>query len=227
MRIAIVATPALAAALPVLLREFERTFGHSLTVTYATAGAIADRMNDTDADVVATTKSAIDELHAHGRVSASGRRDIARVGLGVQIAKGGRKPVIDTVQAFRSALLAAKSIGYIDPAAGGAAGAHAARVLTQLGIAEAVAAKTRFAGGTALTCAVAEGEIELGLAPVSEIVSDSRVELVGPVPSALQEVTVLAAAVTATSTAPDAAQALVDFLASPAASAELARCGLR
>jgi len=156
-----------------------------------------------------------------------GRRDIARVGLGVQIRKGAPKPVIDTVEAFRSAMLAARSIGYIDPDGGGAAGAHAARVMKRLDIAQTVAAKTRFAGGMALTSAVAEGEIELGLAPISEIVSDSRVELVGPVPSKLQEVTVVTAAVTTWSSAPDAAQALVDFFAGPASAAELASRGLK
>ncbi len=227
MRIAVLATPALAPALHVLFRDFERTFGHTVTVTYATAGAIADRLNDAGADVVASTTSAIEELQAQGRVLITGRRDIARVGLGVQIRKGARKPGIGTVQAFRSAILAAKSIGYIDPAGGGAAGAHAARVMKQLGIAEAVAAKTRFAGGTALTSAVARGEIELGLAPISEILSDSRVELVGPVPSDLQEVTVLTAAVTTWSSAPDAAQVLVDFLAGPASTSELASRGLK
>ena len=227
MRISIVATPALAPALPALLCDFERIFGHTVTVIYATAGAMANRLNDAGADVAASTKPVIEQLQAEGRLSTSGRREIARVGLGVQIRKGAPKPFIGTVQAFRSAVLAAKSIGYIDPAEGGAAGAHAARVMTQLGIAHAVAAKTRFAGGAALTRAVAGGEIELGLAPISEIVSDSRVELVGHLPSELQEVTVVTAAITISSSAPDAAQSLVDFLAGPAATAELAARGLR
>jgi molybdate transport system substrate-binding protein len=99
--------------------------------------------------------------------------------------------------------------------------------MKQLGIADAVAAKTRLVGGTALTDAVAGGELELGLAPVSEIVSDPRVELVGPVPAELQEVTILSAAVTTSSTAPADAQALVDFLAGPASAAELAARALK
>ena len=111
VRIALVATPVLAPALPALLRDFERTSGHIVIVTYATAGVIANRLNDAGADVAASTESAIEALQVQGRVLTPGRRDIARVGLGVQIRKGAPKPGIGTVQALRSAILAAASIG--------------------------------------------------------------------------------------------------------------------
>jgi molybdate transport system substrate-binding protein len=74
--------------------------------------------------------------------------------------------------------------------------------------------------------AVAKDEVELGFAPVTEILSDARVELVGPVPSALQEMTELTAAVIAASVDGDRARAFIDFLADDAAKVVLERQGL-
>lgn len=226
-QITVVATPALAPALPALAREFESTSSHSITLSYVTAGAMRNAVTGANVDVAISTAPAIDELQAEGRILSAGRRDIARVGLGVQARKGAWKPDISTVEAFRRAIVAARSIGYIDPASGGAAGLHAARLMKQLSIAEMVAAKTRLVGGAALTRAVAEGEIDLGLAPISEIVSDPRIELVGPVPSELQEVTILTAAVTRSSSVRDAAQAFIHFLAGPGSTTELTVRGLK
>ena len=228
-QITVVATPALAPALPALpalAREFENTSSHSITLSYVTAGAMRNAVSGANVDIVISTAPAIDELQTEGRILSAGRRDIARVGLGVQVRKGASKLDISTVEAFRRAIVAARSIGYIDPAGGGAAGVHAARLMKQIGIAEMVAAKTRLVGGAALIRAIAEGEIELGLAPISEIVSDPRIELVGPVPPELQEVTILTAAVTTSSSARDAAQAFINFLAGPRSTAELTARGL-
>jgi molybdate transport system substrate-binding protein len=227
MQIAVVSTPALAPVLRPLAREFERMSSHVVVVSYATAGAMRAAVTDALADVAISTSCAVDDLESNGHVVADGRRDIARVGLGVQIARGAPKRDVTTVEALRAALLDVRTIGYIDPASGAAAGAHAVRVMCGLGIADAVAGRTKLAGGAALIDAVATGEIELGLAPISEILSDARVVLVGPVPEPLQEVTILVAAITNVTPAPAAARAFVDFLASGAAQSELAKAGLR
>lgn len=224
----VVCTPALAPALPALVSEFERVSGHTVAVTYGTAGAIRDRIErGKTADVAISTAPVIDELERHGRIDRGARVDVARVGIGVQVRSGAPKPHIRSVDAFRRAILGAKSIGYIDPAGGGAAGIHVARVMERLGIAERVAPKTQLVGGTSLIRAVADGEVELGLAPISEILSDSRVELVGPLPNEVQDVTVLVAGLVTGSKARDAAKAFIDFLTTPAAVAAMKGRGLQ
>jgi molybdate transport system substrate-binding protein len=224
--IAVVATPALAPALPALAREFERAAGHCVTLTYATAGAMTSALAQGLIDVVISTTQALDDLQANGRLDACGRRHIARVGLGVQTRRGGPQPDVKTVAGFRRAMLHARSIGYADPASGAAAGRHAARLMEQLGIAQAVAGKTKLLSGSALLQAVACGEVDLGLAPSSEILSEPGVALVGPVPAALQEITVLSAALVKGSGNREAAHGFVEFLVTARAKNELEKSGL-
>lgn len=163
----------------------------------------------------------------HGWIIKGGRVTVARIGMGVQVRSGSPTPDISSVEAFRLSMLAAKTVGYIDPAGGGAAGIHAARIMERLDIAERMAPKTRLVGGASLIRAVVDGDVELGLAPISEILGDSRVELVGPLPDEIQDVTVLVAALVMGSTARDAAKAFVDFLTTPAAEAAMKMRGLQ
>lgn len=224
----VVCTPALAPALPTFVSEFERASGHIVAITYGTAGAIRDRIKRGEtADVAISTAPVIDELERHGRIARGTRVDVARVGIGAQVRSGAPKPDINSVDAFRRSILAAKSIGYIDPAGGGAAGIHVARIMERLGIAERVAPKTQLVGGTSLIRAVADGEVELGFAPISEILSDSRVELVGPLPDEVQDITVLVAGLVTGSKARNAAKAFVDFLTTAAAVAAMKGRGLQ
>ncbi|HEX2824813.1 MAG TPA: substrate-binding domain-containing protein [Burkholderiales bacterium] len=223
MQIMVIASPAIAPALPELAREFERVAGHVVSLTYATAGAMTSAMAQPSIDVVISTMEVIDALQAEDQLD--GRRDIARVGLGVQTKRGAPEPDVSSVAAFRCAVLDARSLGYADPASGAAAGRHAARLMEQLGIGPAVAARTMLLSGSALLAAVACGDVELGLAPVSEILSEPAVALVGYVPSALQEMTVLTAAIRHSSSHRRAARAFVDFLSSAQTKKQLAERG--
>jgi molybdate transport system substrate-binding protein len=114
-----------------------------------------------------------------------------------------------------------------DPVGGGFAGAQIARMMTRLGIADLVQAKTSYrsaiAGGTA---AVAAGEVEIGLFNISEIIIDQGVALAGPLPDELQSYIVFAGAVHAASAAPDAARAFLRALAAPDARDAWTRGGL-
>ena len=118
-------------------------------------------------------------------------------------------------------MLAARSVAYPDPAGGGASGIYVASLLERLGIAAEMKPKTRLATLGTLYTSVASGDIEIGFNQVSEILAQPTVELVGPLPSAIQNYTQFTPGIVTASSQADAARALVAFLYSPAARAVL------
>jgi len=141
--------------------------------------------------------------------------------MGVAVAKGAPKPDISTPEAFRNTLLAAKSVAYSDPAGGGASGVVFAKVLKDLGIADAVNAKAKLGRGIPNAEFIVKGESDIAIQQIPELMTTPGIDIVGPFPPALQTVTDFAAAVLATSRNPAAAKALVEFLGSPEALALL------
>jgi molybdate transport system substrate-binding protein len=156
-----------------------------------------------------------------GRIVEGSSVDIAKQGIGVFVRKGALKPDISSVENFKHTLLAVKSIAHADPArAEGNTARYVASLLGRLDIAADITPKiTIFAPGVYDT--IANGDVEIGFAGVSEIVADPRVELVGPLPTAIQNYTVVTAGVVTNSKEQDAAKALIQFISSPAASAVL------
>src|SRR5437867_10251432 len=136
--------------------------------------------------------------------------------MGVGVRDGAPKPDISTVDAFKRALLEAKSIVYVDPASGATSGTHFASVLQKLGIADAVKPKTKLVPGGYPAELVAKGEVELVVHQISEIVPVKGVALVGPLPKDLQKITTYSAGLAARSAVPEAARAFIAFLARPA-----------
>src|SRR5437764_7089408 len=119
-----------------LIPDFEISSGHKITITYGTAGAVADRIQKGEAaDIAISSGPLIDQLQAQGNVAAGSRVNIAKVGVGVFVRKGGTKPELASVDGFRRSLLAAQSIAYVDPSGGGASGIYIASLLERLGIA--------------------------------------------------------------------------------------------
>jgi len=164
--------------------------------------------------VIVTTAPAIDGLAKSGKLAPDTTRTVASVGIGVAVLKGAPRPDISTPEAFRNALLAAKSVAYSDPAGGGASGIAFAKVLKDLGIAEAVNAKARLGRGVPNAEFVVKGEAELAVQQIPELMTVSGVDVI-PFPPALQVFTRYATAVHATSANPAAAKALVELLVSP------------
>jgi molybdate transport system substrate-binding protein len=160
---------------------------------------------------------------AKGRFAPGPTIDIARVGYGVIVRAGAPKPDISTPDAFKKALLDAKSIASV-PAS--AAGAYIAKVYERLGIGEDMKAKTRVQSGpTAIAPAVAKGEAELGIF-LTNVFNAAGVELVGPFPADLQQELLFASAIAADAKETDAAQALIDYLKTPAATAAIKAAGM-
>jgi molybdate transport system substrate-binding protein len=210
-----------------LVPDFERTSGHKVTVENDTVGALTKRIAGGEAfDLAVLTPKAVDDLAKEGKFAAGSRANLARVGVGVVVKDGTPKPDIGSVAAFKQALLAAKSVAYIDPAAGGSSGIYVAGLLDKLGIAADVKPKAKLIPGGAVAEHVAKGEAELGIHQISEILPVKGVRLVGPLPAEIQNYTVYAAGVGAHAKESDAAKALLKTLTSPAAAEVLKSKGM-
>jgi molybdate transport system substrate-binding protein len=208
--------------------EFTRETGHTLALTTGTVGQLRDKILAGEAaDVVVMSDTAIDQLIGQGHLARGSRVDIARTGIGVAVREGAPKPDIATPEAFKQALLSAKSIAYVDPASGATSGIYFASVLQRLGIADAVKSKTVLrTGGGYVAELVARGEAELAVHQISEIIPVKGATLVGPLPRDLQKVTVYSVALPARGTTTEPAKAFVEFMARPAFKARLAAAGL-
>jgi molybdate transport system substrate-binding protein len=208
--------------------EFERATGHKVFLVYATMGAITERMlGGENADLVVGSTPSIARLAKEGKVSATKVTTIARVGAGAVVPSGTPRPAFATVEDVRAALLGATVVVYANPAGGGAAGIHVAKVLERLGVADAVKAKTRFGvGGDVTEVALAQGAGTLGLTQISEIVGKPGAEYVGPFPDSLQNYTGVTAGIPVGSTQPAAAAALISFLKGEATAAAMKRRGM-
>jgi molybdate transport system substrate-binding protein len=210
-----------------LVPDFERTSGHKVTVENDTVGALTKRIAGGEAfDLAVLTPKAVDDLAKEGKFAAGSRANLARVGVGVVVKDGTPKPDISSVAAFKQALLAAKSVAYIDPAAGGSSGIYVAGLLDKLGIAAEVKPKAKLIPGGAVAEHVAKGEAELGIHQISEILPVKGVTLVGPLPAEIQNYTVYAAGVGAHAKESDAAKALLKALSGPAAAEVLKSKGM-
>ena len=147
----------------------------------------------------------------------SGRFDLGRVGIGVTIKEGAASPDFSTPEAFKEMLLNARSIALTDPGVGGTAGIYLAGLLERMGIAETIRPKVQWQKNGFFTAqAVANGEAELGMTQVSEIVAVKGAANAGPLPEPLQTVTTYCAGIFAASKAQDQARAFIDRLLSPA-----------
>jgi molybdate transport system substrate-binding protein len=212
---------------------FERATGHRLVTTRGPSmgdspEAIPTRLARGEAaDVVILDGSAADELTKRGVVRAGSKVDLALSQVGMVVRAGAPVPDIRSVEAFRRTLLAVKSIGYSDSASG----VYLSTVMfKKLGIADQVLGKSRKVrgppSGEPVAAVVARGEVEIGFQQVSELLHVPGVTFVGALPAELQPGFSFSGAVTTTAREPDAAHALLRFLASPEATAVKVKNGL-
>jgi molybdate transport system substrate-binding protein len=210
-----------------LLPEFEKQSGHKVTVDNDTVGALTKRIESGENfELAVLTPGAIGNLSGKGKFVPGSSRNLARVGVGVVVREGAPKPDIGSVEAFKQALMAAKSIAYIDPAAGGSSGIYVAGLLEKLGIAAEMKGKSKLIPGGAVAEHIARGEAELGIHQISEILPVKGVTLVGPLPADIQNYTVYAAGIGAAAKQPEAAKDLLKALAGPAAAEVLKSKGM-
>jgi molybdate transport system substrate-binding protein len=211
-----------------LAARFRDATGHRVVLTSATIAEMQRRLAAGERpDAIILPAPAVEALDKAGSLVAGSRIDLARVGVGVAVRAGARRPDISTPDALRKLLVDARSIVHADPVGGGFAGAQIARMMTRLGIADLAKPKTSYKSAiTGGTAAVAAGDAEIGLFNISEIIVDRGVALAGPLPAELQSYIVFAGAVHAASASPDAARAFLRALAAPDARDVWTRGGL-
>jgi molybdate transport system substrate-binding protein len=204
---------------------FEARSGHTVRITFAPAGEIAERIGAGETyDLIIVPDENVAAYAKQGKVVAASAIALGKVGIGVVVHERAAAPDISTPEAFRRALLAAKSVVYIDPARG-TSGKHFAAVLEQLGVATEVNAKARLGAGGEVVGPVGRGEIELGVHQITAILTVPGVKLVGPLPPALQKWTTYTAVGMPGAGAPEATRALVEFLTGGEARAAFATRG--
>lgn len=216
-------------AVETLIPQFEQATGQRVVATWATSATLDKRLRAGEsADLLISTRGGIDALISDGRVTPGTRVDLTDSVVAIAIRAGGAKPDISTPDALKRSLLAARSISYSDPAAGGTSGVHFAKVLEQLGIAEAMRAKTRFPPPNGFAASLlATGDVDLAVQQTQELASVPGVQVVGPLPAELQLVTTFAAGIPASAKRAAAAKAFVQFLQSPRAQAVMKQKGLQ
>ena len=210
-----------------LFAQFDKA-SHKLAVIWGTAPMLVKRIEDGDsADVVVLSRAGIDALQKLGKLAAGSDVTLASSGVGIAVKAGAPKPDISTPEALKRALLAAKSIAYSEPSAGGASGVYFAKLLERMGIAEQMKLKTKYPppGGFSANLLMT-GEAELAVQQKPELLHVAGAEVIGLLPGDLNVVTEFAAAIMAGCKYADVAAALITALQSPEATAVFRAKGL-
>jgi len=227
--IKVLSTTAMKTVFEALAPAFERATGHCVAVTLGPSLRLEKQLGDGEpADVAIVSAAGARDLIAAGRMTA-GVTDIAKSSIGVAVAKGAPRPDLSTVDAFKRAMLAAKSIACSKPVGGGQSGAHLAKVFEQLGITAAMQAKSKYGAGGAAGLAglvVLRGEAEIGIQQMAELMAVDGIDVVGPLPADIQMITPFVAGIPTNASAADAARALIAFLTTPEAKRVLKAKGL-
>jgi molybdate transport system substrate-binding protein len=222
--IRILSTRAVQGALPGLIDGFERATGARVTVDFGPTNVILTRVKGGErADIAIVSRDGVDELGTAGILDGGSSVDLVRSVIGIAVKAGAPKPDIGTAEALVATLLAARSICYSGL---GASGGFFAKLIGQLGIADAVNAKATIIPSGLTGELVARGEVEMAVQQVSELKAVAGVDIVGPLPATLQTPTVFAAAAFAGSTQGAAARAFLRQLASAEAAAVYRAAGL-
>ncbi|MES2185308.1 MAG: substrate-binding domain-containing protein [Pseudomonadota bacterium] len=201
-----------------LVPGFEARTGHKVEVQNDTAGALAKRIGGGEAfDVVVLTPAGLKPFAADGKVAADSVTPLARVAIGVAVKAGAPKPAIGTVEEFKQAVLGARKVAYIDPAAGGSSGIYLDGLFQRMGIADAVHAKAVLVQGGYVAEKLVNGEADLAVHQISEILPVAGATLVGPLPEAIQNYTTYAGAVSGSTAHAPAARAFLATLSGPEA----------
>ena len=197
--------------------------GHAVNAEAAGGVEVARRVAAGEgADVVVLANTAIDKLIAEGHLQG-GRVDLARSGVAIAVRSGAARPDVSSEQAVRRAVEAARSLAYST----GPSGVHLEKLFERWGILPAL--KPRIVvppPGVPVGTLVAGGQAEIGFQQLSELLTLPGIEVLGPLPPAIQTITTFSGGVGSRSTEAEAARALLDFMAAPAAAAIKQRFGM-
>ncbi len=193
-----------------LVPQFEKATGHTVKTTFTGTLDAKKRIAAGEPfDLLIMSSPDIDAFQKSGTLVAGSRVDLAKSGVGVGVKSGAPKPDISTTEAFKQALLAAKSIGYST----GPSGVYVIGLFDRLGIADQVKPKLKQTPtGVFVGTIVASGEVEIGIQQVSEMSAYPGVDYVGALPADIQKMTIFSSGIAAKGKQADAAKALVKFI---------------
>ena len=193
--------------------QFERASGYRLSIGFDPANAIKRRI-DSGAlfDVAIVTRAVVDQLAGQGVILPDSCVDVARSGLGISVRKGAPKPDIATVDGFKRALLAAKTLVR---SRDGSSGIYFDALLDRLGIADEMRGKITVGGSGRVAEYVARGDVDMAVQQISELVPVTGADYAGPFPAELQLYTMFSAGVGAASKHPQAATDFIKFITAP------------
>lgn len=207
-----------------LLPAFEKATGNTVKIVYTGTLDVKKRIAAGEQfDVLIMAGTDLDGFLADGTLAPGSRVDLAKSGVGVGVKTGAPKPDISTTDAFKKALLAAKSIGYST----GPSGNYVVGLFDRLGIADQVKPKLKQTPtGVFVGTITANGDVEIGIQQVSEMSQYPGVDYVGPLPADIQRMTVFSSGIAAKAKEPVAAKALIKYVTSPEAAATYKKRGM-
>jgi len=221
--IKVLSSNALKSALEEIAPQFEKASGHKLMLVWGAAVPLRAQIEKGEVfDATILNTPGIDALVLQGKLDSATRTPLVRSSIGVAVRKGAPKPDISTTEAYKKALLSAKSITYVDQ---GASGIYLKELFARIGIADAIRSKVKVAPTMAADF-IARGEAEIGMTQISEIIPVAGADFVGPLPAEYQNYTDFASAVSSAAKQGDAAKAFLQFLKTPEAAKVMKAQGL-
>jgi len=207
-----------------LAARYRQASGQLVSIEAVGGVDAARRVQEGEAfDAVVLAANAIEQLTQAGRIVAGSRVDLVKSGVSIAVPAGEPRPDIGSEDAVRRAVLAARSVGYST----GPSGVHLARLFERWGIADEIKGRIVHAPpGVPVGSLVARGEVSLGFQQLSELIHQAGIDVLGPLPPAIQVITTFSTGLSVTSTLPEAVRRMFDFMASPAADEAKRRQGM-
>ncbi len=211
-----------------LAANFTHESGNKVNAIFGPVGGMQAKLKGGEkADVIVLSAAAMDTLEKEGALVAGTRAEVGRAVAGVGVRAGASAPDISTPDAFKKALLAARTVAYTDPAAGGTAGIYMNALLEKLGISDEIKKKALLEkSGSAVANAVATGTAEIGISFTSELMPNKGVKVVGQIPQSIGLAVSYVAGVSSGSQQAEQARALITYMTRPAAHDEFKEAGL-
>jgi molybdate transport system substrate-binding protein len=208
--------------------DFSKKTGNMLEFVVDTTGALQKRLRGGEkADIILISAPGMEALEKEHLIMAGTRVDLARAAIGVSVRASASSPDLSTADAFKKAMLSARSVALVDPKAGGTSGIYLDGLFQRMGIADEVKKKTVFAmQGSQVATAVADGKAELGLTFISEMMPNKGVKIAGTLPAAVQNATNYVVAIPLGSPNPHAARAFIQAMRTGEARKAIAKAGL-
>jgi molybdate transport system substrate-binding protein len=221
----VLASNGVKAVIDELRPQAEKAIGRPLAIDFDTSSSVKKRIEGGEAfDVAILTSDVIADLAKAGKIAAGTNTEIARCGIGIGVRSGAAKPDIRTPESLKKTMLAAKSVTFAED---GASRTYILQMFDKLQITDVMKAKTKMVQGSVRSNAnVADGSAEMVLTLVSEILPAPGVELVGPLPAAVQHYVNFATGIGANSKNMEAGKALTKFFASPEVAPTLKKMGM-